>query len=65
MVKEKKTGGICKMQDIEKERIEVYEIDNKKYTVISKCVENPNNIDRLYDVLCKFAISKLNASVEK
>ena len=53
------------MQDIERERIEVYEIDNKKYTVISKCVENPNNIDRLYDVLCKFAISKLNSSVEK
>lgn len=46
-------------QDIEREKVEVYEIENKKYTVISKCVENLNNIDRLYDVLCKFAVSKL------
>lgn len=53
------------IRNTEREKIEIYEIDDKKYTVISKCVENPNNIDRLYDVLCKFAISKLNASVEK
>ena len=49
--------------DAEKERIEVYEIEDKKYTVISKCVDNLNNIDTLYDVLCEFAVAKLNANV--
>lgn len=51
------------MEDIKKERKEVYEIDNKKYTVISKCGENPNSIDMLYNVLCKVVISKLNSNI--
>ena len=36
--------------EINKERIEIYEIDGKKYTVISRVIDNPNNIDRLYEV---------------
>lgn len=43
---------------------EIYEIDNKKYKVISKCVDSPNNIEKLYDVLCEFVLSKLNGSVK-
>lgn len=51
------------IKDIKKEKIEVYEIDDKKYTVISKCMQNMNNTDRLYDILCKYAISRINANV--
>ncbi len=40
--------------------VEIYEIDNKKYTVITKCVNNVQNIDGLYDVICKYIVSKLN-----
>lgn len=44
----------------EKEKVEVYEIENKKYTVISRNVNEEENIDLLYNVLCKYALSKLN-----
>lgn len=43
---------------IEKE--EVYEIDGKKYTVITRCKQDSENIDKLYNILSKFIISKLN-----
>ena len=46
--------------EIKKERRYIYEIDGKKYTVISKVIDNPNNIDRLYEVLAKYALAKLN-----
>ena len=48
------------IQELENKKVQVYEIDNKKYTVISKSIENTENIEKLYNVLCKFAISKLN-----
>ncbi len=35
-----------------------YEIDGKKYTAISKVIDNPNKIDGLYDVLAKFVLEK-------
>lgn len=38
----------------------IYEIENKKYTVITKSIENIQNIDNLYEVICKYVISKLN-----
>lgn len=38
---------------------EIYEIDNKKYIVITSCIDNSENVDKLYDVLCKFAVSRL------
>ena len=42
----------------------IYEIDNKIYKVISKCVDNPSNIEKLYDVICEFVLTKLNGSVK-
>ncbi len=42
--------------------IETYEIDNKKYTVITKCTDNAQNIDKLYDVICKYLISQIYTS---
>ncbi len=46
--------------DKKKENTTIYEIDNKKYTVITKCVENVQNVNKLYDVICKYAISQIN-----
>ena len=46
--------------EMKKERREIYEIDGKKYTVISRVMDTPNNIDRLYEVLDKYALAKLN-----
>lgn len=45
---------------MQNEKLEIYEINNKKYTVITKYIDNSEKIEKLYDVLCKFAISKLN-----
>ncbi len=38
----------------------IYEINNKKYTVITRNVESVQNIDKLYEVICRYAISKTN-----
>lgn len=46
--------------DKRKENTTTYEIDNKKYTVITKCVENVQNVNKLYDVICKYAISQID-----
>lgn len=48
------------MAQEENEKIQIYEIDNKKYTVLTRCINNPNNADKLYNLLCKYAVSKLN-----
>ena len=48
------------MEKEENEKIQIYEIDNKKYTVITRCINNPNNVDKLYNLMCKYALSKLN-----
>ena len=49
------------VQDDEKrQNVTTYEIENKKYTVITRCVENVQNTDKLYDLICKYAISKIN-----
>ena len=44
----------------QKEKVEIFEIENKKYTVITRCIENSQDIDKLYDIFCKYAITKLN-----
>lgn len=36
-----------------------YEINNKKYTVITRCVKNVQNTNKLYDVICKYVISQI------
>lgn len=46
--------------DKKKENTTIYEIDNKKYIVITKSVENVQNVNKLYDVICKYAISQIN-----
>lgn len=51
------------VQDEEKrQNITTYQIDNKNYVVITKCVENVPNIDKLYDVIGKYAISQINSN---
>lgn len=47
-------------EDKKKENTTIYEIDNKKYTVITNCVENVQNINKLYDVICRYVISKID-----
>lgn len=48
------------VQDDEiRQSVTIYEIDDKKYTVITKCVEDVQNMNKLYDVICKYAISQL------
>lgn len=43
-----------------RQNVTIYEIDNKKYTVITKYTDNPQSIDKLYDVICKYIISQIN-----
>ena len=38
----------------------IYEINNKKYTVITRTIANVQNLDKLYDAICKYAISQIN-----
>lgn len=52
------------LQEIESEKqvIETYEINNKKYTVITKCVDNKST-DELYHIVCKYIVDKLKERV--
>ena len=47
------------VQDVKEE---IYEINEKKYKVITRCIENSQRADKIYNVLCRFAISKLQES---
>lgn len=47
----------------EREQKEVYEIDNKKYTVITRTIENAESLDNLYKAFSKYAIKKLTNNV--
>jgi len=49
------------VQDIE----EIYEIDNQKYKVITRSIENSLGAERIYDILGKFAIAKLEKEERK
>lgn len=43
------------------EKKEIYEFDNKQYTVFTRCIENCNNKEEyLYNLLCKHILLKLN-----
>ena len=42
------------------ENVTIYEVNNKKYTVITRCTNNVQNIDKLYDVICKYVISQID-----
>ena len=43
-----------------KEEVHFYEIDCKKYTVISKVVDNLKSADKLYEILAKYVLRRLN-----
>lgn len=43
-----------------KEEKEVYDIDNKKYTVITRTIENAKSLDKLYEAFSKYALKKLS-----
>lgn len=45
------------------EEKEIYEIDGKKYTVITKVIENAQSMNNLYQAFSKYAIRKLNAKM--
>lgn len=47
-------------EDLKEESKTIYEIDNKKYTVITRTIANVQNLDKLYDTICKYAISQIN-----
>ena len=46
-----------------KEEKEVYEIDNHKYIVTSKVIDNAKSIDNLYEAFCKYALKRLNNTI--
>ena len=48
------------VKSTKKEKTTIYEIDGKKYTVISKVVDNPKSTDKLYEIVAKYALKKLN-----
>lgn len=51
---------MCMKEENEKKVNKVtYEINNKKYTVITSCIETVQNIDKLYEVICRYAISQI------
>ena len=37
----------------------IYEINNKKYTVITTSIENKQNTDKLYDIISKYIVSQI------
>lgn len=43
-----------------KKNVSIYEIDNKKYTVISTYNVKEENVDKLYEILCKYIISQID-----
>ena len=47
----------------EKEEKEIYEIDNHKYIVTTKVIENAQSLNSLYDAFSKYALRKLNATI--
>ena len=49
--------------DKKKQNMTIYEIDNKKYTVITECIENGQSIDKLYEIICKYASSQISSKL--
>lgn len=45
------------------EEREIYEIDNHKYIVTTKVIENAESINSLYKAFSKYALRKLNAII--
>ena len=49
----------------DKEEKEVYEIDNRKYIVTTRVVENAQGLNNLYEAFSKYALRKLNTTIWK
>ncbi|MBQ3409631.1 MAG: hypothetical protein IJH12_10570 [Clostridia bacterium] len=45
------------------EERETYEVDNHKYTVITRTIENKQSLDNLYKAFSKYALKKLNSKI--
>ncbi len=45
------------------QNIKIYEVGNKKYTVVTKSIENAEDTDRLYEVICKYIISQIKKNL--
>lgn len=46
-----------------KEEKEIYEIDNHKYTVTARTIENAKSLRNLYEAFSKYALKKLNTTI--
>lgn len=44
------------------QNVTIYEIENRKYTVITKCIDEVENTNKLYDIICKYAITQINSN---
>ncbi len=44
----------------EQEEKEVYEIDNHKYTVITRTIEGAESLNNLYEAFSKYTLRKLS-----
>lgn len=42
------------------EEKEVYYIDDKKYTVTARTIENAKSLDKLYEAFSKYVLKKLS-----
>lgn len=49
--------------DKKKQNVTIYEIDNKKYTVITECEKNIQSTEKLYEIICKYIISQINSNL--
>lgn len=47
----------------DKEEKEVYEINNHKYIVTTKVVENAQGLNNLYEALSKYTLKRLNVTI--
>lgn len=48
-----------------KEEKEIYEIDNRQYTVTARTIENAKSLSNLYEAFSKYALKKLNTVIWK
>lgn len=49
------------MQDIEEK--EIFKIENKQYTVITKVINNCKSSEKLYELLCLYVLNKLKGDI--
>ena len=49
----------------DKEEKEIYEIDNRKYIVTTKVIENAQGLNNLYEAFSKYALKRLNITIWK